>query len=73
MLENLTHVLRPGGSLIIVDFERIEGKSTDFIMNHVRAGKAVFRKEIEEAGFLYKEEIKIEGLEDNYILRFTRR
>jgi hypothetical protein len=33
----------------------------------------VFLKDIEAAGFLFKEEIEIEGLEDNYILRFTRR
>ena len=73
MLENLAHVLRGGGSLVIIDFERIEGTSTDFIMDHVRAGKGVFRAEIEAAGFLFKEEIKIEGLKDNYILRFIRR
>lgn len=72
MLENLAYVLRWRGSLVIVDFERIPGESSDFIMEHVRAGKDVFRKEIEDAGFVFKEEIEIEGLEDNYILRFTR-
>ncbi len=71
MLENLAHVLRPGGSLVIVDFERIPGKTDDWILDHVRAGKEVFRAEIESAGFVFKDEIKIEGLEDNYILRFT--
>lgn len=73
MLNNLAYVIRAGGGLVIVDFERIPGQSTEFIMDHVRAGKQVFRKEIEAAGFLFKEEIEIEGLEDNYILRFTRR
>ena len=73
MLRNLAYVLRWGGSLVIIDFERIPGETSNFIMNHVRAGKDVFRKEIEEAGFSFKEEIKIEGLTDNYILRFVRR
>ncbi len=71
MLKNLAHVLRPGGSLVIVDFERIPGKTDDWILDHVRAGKEVFRAEIESAGFVFKDEIKIEGLDDNYILRFT--
>jgi len=71
MLKHLAHVLRPGGSLVIVDFERIPGKTDDWILDHVRAGKEVFRAEIESAGFVFKDEIKIEGLEDNYILRFT--
>lgn len=71
MLKNLAHVLRPGGSLVIVDFERIPGNTDDWILDHVRAGKEVFRAEIESAGFVFKDEIKIEGLEDNYILRFT--
>lgn len=73
MLRNLAYVLRWGGSLVIIDFERIPGETSNFIMNHVRAGKDVFRKEIEAAGFSFKEEIKIEGLTDNYILRFVRR
>ena len=73
MLRNLAYVLRWGGSLVIIDFERIPGETSNFIMNHVRAGKDVFRKEIEAAGFSFKEEIKIKGLTDNYILRFVRR
>ena len=73
MLRNLAYVLRWGGSLVIIDFERIPGETSNYIMNHVRAGKDVFRKEIEAAGFSFKEEIKIEGLTDNYILHFVRR
>jgi SAM-dependent methyltransferase len=73
MLENLRHVITPGGSLVIVDFDRIPGKTEPWILDHVRAGKEVFRAEIEAAGFIFKEEIEIEGLEDNYILRFVNR
>lgn len=71
MLKNLRYVIRSRGSLVIVDFDRIPGKSEPWILEHVRAGKDVFRAEIEAAGFRFKEEIEIEGLEDNYILRFT--
>ena len=73
MLRSLRHALRPGGELVIVDFERIEGQSPEWIFDHVRAGKEVFRAEIERAGFHFVEEIEIAGVEDNYILRFRRK
>lgn len=71
MLQNLKYVLTPGGSLVVIDFNRIPGETDPWILDHVRAGKDVFRAEIEAAGFRFKDEIEIEGLEDNYILRFT--
>ncbi|MFT5696117.1 MAG: putative methyltransferase [Myxococcota bacterium] len=72
MLANLKFVMGPGAELFIVDFERVEGESKDWVFDHVRAGKEVFRAEIEAAGFIFKEEIEIEGLKDNYVLRFRR-
>jgi tRNA A58 N-methylase Trm61 len=71
MLQNLKYVLTPGGSLVVIDFKRIPDETEPWILDHVRAGKEVFRAEIEAAGFRFKDEIEIEGLEDNYILRFT--
>lgn len=73
MLRSLRHSLSAGGELVIVDFERIEGKTPQWLLDHVRAGKEVFRAEIERAGFYFVEEIEIEGVEDNYILRFRRK
>lgn len=68
---SLYRALRPGGSLVLVDFHRIEGVSSPWIMNHVRAGKEVFQAEIESQGFEFAEE---EGgfLETSYFLRFRR-
>lgn len=71
-LASLQKALRPGGSLVVIDFERIPGVSRDFVFDHVRAGKAVFRSEIEAAGFEFAEEVEIEGLSENYTLRFRR-
>ena len=70
MLASIRRALRPGGTLIIVDFERIPGVSPDWILKHVRAGKDDFRREIESAGFRYVEEAKL--MRENYFLRFTR-
>lgn len=71
-LASLLSAIRPGGSLVLIDFERIPGESPDWIFEHVRAGEEVFRAEIEAAGFVFTEEIQLEGLKNNYMLRFER-
>ena len=55
---------------MVIDFEKIQGKSRPFIMDHVRAGKEVFRAEIEAEGFVFVEEVEIPGFEENYFLKF---
>ncbi|WP_226895611.1 class I SAM-dependent methyltransferase [Luteolibacter marinus] len=71
-LASLVAALKPGGTVVVVDFERIEGVSSDWIMGHVRAGKEVFRKEIEDAGLKFVEEVEIDGVKENYVLRFKK-
>ncbi len=71
-LESLYAAIRPGGSLVILDFERIPGKSRPWVLEHVRAGKEVFRREIESAGFRFEREVTVEGLKENYVIRFRR-
>jgi hypothetical protein len=57
----------------VIDFDRIEGKSREWLLGHIRAGKAVFRSEIEDAGFELSAEKKIAGLEENYFLMFKKK
>jgi len=71
-LWSIHQALRPGGRLVVIDFERIPGVSREWLLNHVRAGKEVFRAEIEEAGFTFVKEVEIEGLEENYFLVFEK-
>ena len=71
-LASLHSAIRTGGSLVLIEFERIPGVSPEWLLEHVRAGREVFIKEIEAAGFRLDEEIEIEGLDDNYVLRFSR-
>ncbi len=63
---SIARALKPGGRVALLDFERIEGKSSDWIMGHVRAGKEVFLKEIEDAGFEFVEEFDL--FEENYFV-----
>lgn len=71
-LASIYRALKPGGRLVLIDFDRIPGKSREFILGHVRAGKEVFQQEIEDAGFTFVDEIKIEAFEENYLLRFEK-
>lgn len=71
-LGSIYRALKPGGRLVLIDFDRIPGQSREFILGHVRAGKEVFKKEVQDAGFEWKDEIKIEAFEENYLLRFEK-
>jgi len=70
-LASLHRALRRNGEIVMVEFRRIPGQSSDWILNHVRAGQEVFTAEVEAAGFRKVEEIDL--LKDNYILRFRKR
>ncbi|MFG0276144.1 MAG: class I SAM-dependent methyltransferase [Phycisphaerales bacterium] len=72
-LASIRRALRQGGEFYVVDFERIPGQTSAWLLEHVRAGKEVFTAEIEAAGFDLVEEIEIDGLRENYMLRFRRR
>jgi hypothetical protein len=62
--------VRPGGEMLLVEFKRLPGKSSDWILQHVRAGQEVFTAEIAAAGFEQIEEQPL--LQDNYIVRFRK-
>jgi ubiquinone/menaquinone biosynthesis C-methylase UbiE len=63
--------LRPDGRLILIELKRVEGESSEWILNHVRAGQDVFTKEIADAGFEIVGE-KDDVLEQNYFVVFRK-
>jgi ubiquinone/menaquinone biosynthesis C-methylase UbiE len=69
-LVSLHRALKPGGRLVLIDFKRIKGVSSEWIMNHVRAGQEVFTREVREGGFRLVGEDRL--LKENYFLRFER-
>ncbi|WP_153556293.1 class I SAM-dependent methyltransferase [Roseimaritima sediminicola] len=71
-LASIRRALKPGGRLVLIDFERIPGVTREFLMNHVRAGKETFRREVLQAGFEFRDEVSIDGFEENYLLRFRK-
>jgi ubiquinone/menaquinone biosynthesis C-methylase UbiE len=69
-LDTIHKALKPGGQLVVIDFHRIEGKSSAFVMGHVRAGQEVFTKEILSSGFRQVGEEQL--LKENYFVRFEK-
>jgi len=70
-MQSIHKALRPGGIVCLIDFVRIEGKSSDWILDHVRAGEKVVRREIEDAGFELVEKVNL--FEQNYFLKFRKK
>lgn len=71
MLASIRKTLRPGGTLILIEFDRKEGESSDFVLKHVRAGRDQFIKEIEAAGFRAAAGPK-PALRENFFARFRK-
>jgi predicted methyltransferase len=63
--------LRSGGRIVLIDFKRIPGESSDWILNHMRAGQEVFEEEIIKSGFKKSSEVN-DLLKENYMVIFEK-
>jgi ubiquinone/menaquinone biosynthesis C-methylase UbiE len=70
-MRSIHKAMKPGAKLFVIDFIRIEGKSSDWTLNHVRAGQDVFEKEILSCGFRKVGEHS-DILKENYFLIFEK-
>ena len=71
-LQSIHRALKSDGQLAVIDFDRIPGKSSEFILGHVRAGKDVFRDEIIAAGFQFTRDVQMPEFKENYMLLFQK-
>jgi predicted methyltransferase len=70
MLSSIHASLKPGGVLIIIDFQRDPRHSSRWVMGHVRAGKDTVIEEVTDAGFRLVDDIPL--LRTNYYLVFRK-
>jgi SAM-dependent methyltransferase len=72
MLSEIKKALRPEGTLVLIDFKRVEGVSSPFILKMVRAGQGTFMDEFVNAGFDLIER-NDNFTADNYLMKFRLR
>ena len=70
MNASMWKALRPGGTLLLIDFKRVPGTSPQWILDHVRAGEEVFAAELQAAGFQREDSLPL--LKENYVVRFRK-
>lgn len=71
-LASIHEALDAGGELVIVDFERIDGVSSDWVLDHVRLGKKGVIAEVTHHGFELVDDVDAPYLSENYLLRFRK-
>ena len=69
-MRSVYRTLRPGATLVLIDYERMEGETSPAILKHVRADKRTVIEEIQGAGFVLESETDL--LQQNYYLSFRR-
>src|SRR5207247_331024 len=52
-LQSIRRALKPGGRMVVIDFQKIPGETHQQRIDHVRADKETAIKEIEAAGFRF--------------------
>ena len=70
MLASIHKALRSGGRLIVIDFIKHPGKSSGWVMGHVRANKEKVIEEVTSAGFVLIDDKPL--LRVNYFLEFRK-
>lgn len=70
MLASIHRAIRPGGTLVVIDYRKDPDISSDWVMGHVRANEATVIDEIKAAGFELLN--THDWLKDNYFLQFRR-
>lgn len=71
ILDSIRRALKPGGTLVVIDFRRERGKSSPWVLEHARVGKDGAAREIGAAGFELVEDRDL--LKENYFLKFKKR
>jgi ubiquinone/menaquinone biosynthesis C-methylase UbiE/intracellular sulfur oxidation DsrE/DsrF family protein len=70
-MQSLWRALKPGGRVVVIDFKKVAGESSDWVMSHVRAGQPEVEAEIRSVGFRKAGEVP-NLLKENYLVVFEK-
>jgi ubiquinone/menaquinone biosynthesis C-methylase UbiE len=73
MLASMHQALKPGGQLIVIDYDIEAEGLTEFLIEHVGKKKGEFRRQIEEGGFTFAQDMTLKEMKTNFIYRFVKR
>lgn len=71
MMKSIHRALKPKGRVVLIDFVREEGVSSEWVLGHVRAGQKVVEEEITACGFRKTREVE-KVLRENYFVVFEK-
>ena len=72
LMKSVYRALKPGGALVLIDYDLKPGEARPQDKSHVRFGRAGVISEVEYIGFEFGGEQTVAGLEENYFLRFLK-
>ncbi len=72
IMRTIYDALKPNGQLVLVEFDIVPGEAKPDYKSHVRFGKAGVISEIEFIGFKLVAEPAVDGLEENYLVKFKK-
>jgi len=73
-MRSILRALKPGGEVVVIDFKRIEGVGSKWVLDHVRAGEEEVTREVVADGFeVIRDGTQTPYLEENYLVRFRKK
>lgn len=73
MVTDFHQALRKNGTLVIVDFKRIPGVSSKWILGHVKVNEQQVTAEVLANGFTLQRKVNLPVLKQNYMLIFKKK
>ena len=72
VMRSVFNALKPGGLLILVEFDITPGEDRPDYKSHVRFGKDAVVAELEFIGFEFVDESNVDGLDENYFVKLLK-
>jgi ubiquinone/menaquinone biosynthesis C-methylase UbiE len=73
MLASMHRALKPGGQLIVIDYDIEADGMSPSLIEHVGRKKGEFRRQIEAGGFTFVQDMTLKEMKTSFIYRFARR